>query len=563
MKLKNKFLSTAFALPLAAAGLMVSCEDTCVDCNCENYKVTSVSSSDSINTALGEMFAEQTVVIKGTGLASTQEIYLADSVGTLYPVALNPAFVTNNNIIVTMKSDADLVSTESIVLVSGSGCRVSYAIAKPVAAPSFKLFYSEFVPAGDTLRVWGSAFLSELEKQDTLKLWFEAVDENGNPNGTKYPIADSLFKVYNNFEELRIFVEEGLPENLKLAASNSHGTSYSSMLFRDTRNVWLDFDSDTTHAGGSSGALATFDGSKATNELTWDETSYAGNPGYFDNVMSKIGGKFPAGCDGLYTVLTNGAAPGANFNRECLVYLTPFTMDPARPKRNLMGPWAESKAVEDMVLKFEVYIPKDLPWGSYAYAVFSAYASESPAGCTEAYGFSGRAGDVMPGNFSRDLTKSKNGQTLKGELIADASDNTKLKCLLSAGVPAAWLHMGSFTVDEKTGTGSFKEAFHTKDRWMTVAIPLTHGEGGAFMYDVSCSGIITGDAVSIHCGGLKSSDFYNFFLHMEDGYSCQTKVSSGNESFVAVDNFRIVPEDNGGARFSKYNGIIPSSRYPY
>jgi hypothetical protein len=50
---------------------------------------------------------------------------------------------------------------------------------------------------------------------------------------------------------------------------------------------------------------------------------------------------------------------------------------------------------------------------------------------------------------------------------------------------------------------------------------------------------------------------------MEDGYSCQTKVSSGNESFVAVDNFRIVPEDNGGARFSKYNGIIPSSRYPY
>lgn len=561
MKLKNKFLSTAFALPLAAAGLMVSCEDTCVDCNCENYKVTSVSSSDSINTALGEMFAEQTVIIKGTGLASTQEVYLADSVGTLYPVVLNPAFVTNNNIIVTMKSDADLVSTESIVLVSGSGCRVSYAIAKPVAAPSIKLFYSEFVPAGDTLRVLGSAFLSNLEKKDTLKLWFEAVDENGNPNGTKYPIADSLFKVYNNFEELRIFVEEGLPENLKLAASNSNGTSYSSMLFRDTRNVWLDFDSDTTHAGGYSGALATFDGSKATNELTWDETSYAGNPGYFDNVMSKIGGKFPAGCDGLYTVLTNGAAPGANFKRECLVYLTPFTMDPARPKRNLMGPWAESKAVEDMVLKFEVYIPKDLPWGSYAYAVFSAYSSETLEGACAAYGLD-EFTDQLPGTFSRDLTLSYQ-VTIQGKPVSDKPSNTEYNCLTSRGVPAAWLHMGSFTVDEQTGTGSFKEAFHTKDRWMTVAIPLTHGDGGAFMYDVSNSGIITADAMAKHCGGLKSSDFYNFFLHMEDNYNCQAAVSSGNESFVAVDNFRIVPEDNGGARFSKYNGIIPSSRYPY
>ena len=235
MKLINKIITTA-VLPLAMAGMMASCEDACTNCSCDNFKITSIVSGDSLQQ-LNELYSDQVVVIKGVGLSSVHDVYLVDSTGAQYSVELNPTFVTDNNIVITMSSDAALVSTEKVLVVSNYGCRNEYAIKKPVSAPSIKLFYCEFVPDGDTLRVYGNAFLNNPEMKDTLKVWFQSMD------GATIVKADSFVIDHDN-TELRIKVPVGVADNSYLYVQNNHGVSVSPMLFRDTRNIFLDFDEE-------------------------------------------------------------------------------------------------------------------------------------------------------------------------------------------------------------------------------------------------------------------------------------------------------------------------------
>lgn len=581
MKLKNKFLSAVALLPVALGGMMVSCEDHCSGCNgdinCSDYKITSVASADSINSALGQMYAEQTVIIKGTGLSTTREAYLVDSVGNRYAVELNPTFVTDNNVIITMKSDADLISTESIILVSQGGCTAQYGIAKPVSSPSIKMFYCEFVPDGGILRVAGSAFLEDTESKDTLKVWFEQIDEvTGNPNGLRTYVSRDSFTIAHDQCELLITVPAGLPNSTKLGVENSHGIAYSSMRFRDTRNIWLDFDSDTTHAGDENGATLAYD--KLTNNTgvpTW-RTSDALSETDYANILSAIGGSFPASCNNdvvetetgtshknLYGVLATSQGNGA-FNKSGYIYYAPFSM--GRPKVDLRGQFAkkENMSIDNLVLKFEIYVPSSLPWYSFSYIVFSAYGTDATDDAERAvylaqYYEYDVDNDAGAGRFSRDLTsntKLKTGQNKK------ADDEKSFICNQSCGTPGAWFHPASAVVNEESGDLVSAGSFST-DGWMTVAIPLTSGDGGNFAYNISEYGFFTQYKVAKHCGPLNETDFCNFFIEIQDEGNMQKNAGLGNLVFVALDNFRIVPEDNGGVRFSKNDGATATSKYPY
>lgn len=555
MKLKNKFLSTAFALPLAAAGLMVSCEDTCVNCNCESYSISQVSSSDSVNSVLGEMFAEQTIVIKGTGLSSTKEVFLVDSAGTAYYLTLNPAFVTDNNIIITLDNERSaFVNTESLVLVSNNGCKVNYAIAKPVAPPSIKMFYSEFVPDGDSLRVLGSGFLDDRVGRDTLKVWFESIDENGNPNGTKYPVDADSFKIQNNNEELIIPIKAGLPNNLKLCVSNSHGTSYSNMLFRDTRNVWLDFDTY------SCGVNTTGIFKVGTFELN-DAPDAKVNIALAKEVETTIGG-FPKEVSGKYQAIINASG----YQPNSFLYLTPMQSFPDSAKKNLLGPWENKESVDRMVLKFEIFVPEKLPFFSHAYMVFSAYGTEVSDSeyMMEAYGYDPDNDRPIAYPTARSLTSNE----IRKKLYDKDESTGVVTCKATFAVPGAWFHPGKYVVNEDNGGVDAENVtgFFTKHGWMTVTVPLTSGDGQNFNYAIQDKGIFTAEKAAKKCGTLTSNDFYNFFFHFGGDNVMQKDKKNpmgDNSCFVAFDNFRIVPEDGGGTRFSKYSGAIPGSSYPY
>lgn len=545
MKLKNKILAASFALPIALGSMLVSCEDSCNNCNCDSFTITSVCDADSVNTPLKELYSQETVVIRGTGLSTTREVYLQDSTGAMYFVALNPALITDNTIIITMDCDANMISTDKVVLVSNGGCKVEYAINKPVPAPTLKMFYSEFVPAGDTCRILGSALISDELNRDTLKVWFQA--DGGQP------VYVNEYTIDHDNTELRFAVPEGVQNCSYLYMKNSHGQTKSSIMFRDTRNIFLDFD---TKIGSD------WRGSMTLDNTGWNTAAIGTNIDTYNEILAKVlGGSFPKGCNGLYNAVTVTTASN-DFSTNSAILLAPKIQGEAKSDTSLLGQFRNDE-ISNLCLKFEVYVPEQLRFGSYFYIVFGAYGAEDVTMCQETYG---RYAICEAGHL-RGITGNgqKNANPNLGSFNYDDA-NAVLTCHQSQiGVPAAWFHPGAFAeYDESAGGGSIKitpeKSFYTKHGWMTVAIPLS---SDYFKYSPKDMGIMTTDNYKA-CHTLEPKDFYTMFIHT-DSDVCQAdlKTPYGNICYVGFDNFRIVPDDGGGVRFTKYNGATSGSVYPY
>lgn len=522
MKIKHGFYASVAALTLSCAGFLSSCEDKCATCNCDSFHVDYVVNPDSMDIPLTQLTSKSTIVIVGSGLGTANGVYLVDKDNNPYSVELNPAFVTDNSIVITLDCDANELRTESLLVTNSGGCQASIALPKPVPAPSIKMFRSEFVKELDTLRVAGNAFLSA--GGEKLKVYFE--DEKGNR------IEVNNYVTTHDNRELLIPVPKGLPDNQYVYVKNQFGEAKSTMMFRDTRNIFLDFDEKL--ASKCHGALDTF-----STELS----SYIKNSSDFSKheaVKKAMGGSYPEGCNGYYAAITS-TGDGWHFAEDEMIYLTQYQQGYTTPV-DLRGSFTNVD-FHTLVLKFEVYIPSAVPLGSWFYIVFSAYGAEDQTLCEEAYGE-----NVKYGYFARDLTK-----------VAGFDKNTFTCSGKGVGTPAAWLNMATLSVDEsESSSGTLGSAFHTGDRWMTVAVPLTDD---VFKYNVSDQNLITDDKF-ICCDHLKEKDFYNFFIHLNaDGF--QSEAFSNGKCFVAFDNFRIVPEDNGGVRFSKYYGPTAASKYPF
>lgn len=522
MRMKYGFFASVASLALATAGFFSSCEDKCVGCQCDSFVVDQVVNADSMDVALTELSSNTTVVILGSGLATANGIYLVDAENNRYPVALNPTFVTDNAIVVTLDSDADNLRTERLLVTSTGGCEKYVELAKPVPAPSIKMFYSEFVPDGDTLRIAGSAFLNV--PGDELKVYF--YDKNDNKIEAKYTKA-------HGDNELLVIVPSGVADSKPVTVSNRFGEATSSMLFRDTRNIFLDFDKVV--AGDQHGALEPF---------TFDWNKYvtgSASASVYNSMLDAMGGKMPAPCNGYYAAITS-TGDGFGFKEDEMIYFTPKSQ--GLENVSLLGQFA-SEDLENLLLKFEVFVPSQIPLGAWFYVVFSGYGAEIEDDCYEIYD--------MPhyGYYSRDLTKVDEFVT------ATATCNP-----LGEGVPAAWLNMTTLSVDDTKSDPavSLSKAFDTGGKWMTVAVPLTKAY---FKQDVSSWGLATNENY-VSCGILKKErDFGNFLIHCDaNGFQSQAANFNG-KLFCAFDNFRIVPEDNGGVRFSKYYGATPASKYPF
>lgn len=525
MRIKYGFFASVASLALGA-GLFSSCEDQCVGCQCDSFVVDRVVNADSMDVALTELTSNTTVVIVGSGLSTANGVYLVDAKNNRHSVYVNPTFVTDNAIVVTLDSDADNMRTESLLVTSSGGCERYVELAKPVPAPSIKMFYSEFVPDGDTLRIAGSAFLSV--PGDKLEVFF--YDKNDEPISAKYEKA-------HGDNELLVVVPEGVADSKPVTVKNQFGECTSSMLFRDTRNVFLDFDNVV--ASDKHGALEPF---------TKDWNSYVQTNAervYYDEMLAAMGGEMPRECNGYYAVITS-TADGFHFNDDEMIYFTQKAQ--GLEKTNVLGKFIDED-LENLVLKFEVYVPSQIPLGCWFYTVFSAYSSAGEAEgneCASIYRFG------SCGYYSRDLTN------------VPGFDEEDYSCTSKAeGVPAAWLNMASFSVDDSKADPSItlSKSFDTGNRWMTVAIPL---KASVFRYNPSSYSLATNDNF-VSCGKLdKERDFYNFLIHCDaNGQQSKAAPAFGGKLFCAFDNFRIVPDDNGGVRFTKYYGATPASKYPF
>lgn len=533
MRIKYGFFASVASLALGLAGFFSSCEDKCVGCQCDSFVVDYVVNADSMDAPLSQLDAKTTVVIVGSGLSTANGVYLVDADNVPYSVYLNPTFVTDNAIVVTLDCAANNVRTERLLVTSSTGCERFVELAKPVPAPSIKMFYSEFVPDGDTLRIAGNAFLSV--PGDELKVYFYDKDDNK---------ISANYQITHDNCELLVVVPQGVADSKPVTISNKFGECTSSMLFRDSRNIFLDFDKTYARKTDEKGVSMVY-GSIDSFAYDWcPEVKGAADYTIYEDMLEKMGG-FPAPCSNYYQAITS-TGMGYNFTERDMIYYTPFSSQV--PKVNFLGDFA-GEDLENLVLKFEVYVPSQIPLAAWFYIVFTAYGSEDEgANCKAAYNHGNCA------FFSRDLTH------------VERFDEETYTCnVRGAGVPAAWLNMASFAVDDskENPTIVLDKPFDTGNRWMTVAIPL---KSSVFRYDPKSYSLTTNDNF-ISCGHLeKDRDFGNFFIHTDAGGS-QNEVEASkhlqNKFFVAFDNFRIVPEDGGGVRFTKYFGASPASKYPF
>ena len=206
--------------------------------------------------------------------------------------------------------------------------------------PEVSMFYSEFVPAGGELRVKGKHLFSP-------KVYFYA------ENGTR--IQSPNVRTSDNGTMMYVDVPEGVTHSRPIVVETQAGTATSKVLFRDKRNIIIDFDEYWPTVSGTMVPGGTW---VPDFRPKWKE----------ELELLKLlpyGFKLPEGCDGLYDQINRiEYAEGG--------YISYWVERGGRiPQKPLIGEFI-SLNIKDLVLKFEVYVPKEYPInGIYADISFS------------------------------------------------------------------------------------------------------------------------------------------------------------------------------------------------
>jgi hypothetical protein len=271
-----------------------------------NYvRVTDPEISDSL---LVSAFLGNLVAIIGDNLGDTKELWFNDQ-----KALLNPTYVTDKSIIVNVPTTVPVVVTDEMRLVFSDGSELNYPFRINVPEPQISGIKSEYVPDGGTAIIYGDFFF------DPMTVTF-AGDVEGS--------IVSLSKT-----EVQVVVPEGAqPGPIKI--STNFGTQESGFLFRDDRNILLDFDTKIHE--------------------TWTaRIGYEDVPG-----VSPISGNFA-----YFQSESHGAWQWVN----------EMTMQYWAPRGRGDVPVAKG-LVSDLVFKMEVNVPME--WKSVRMEIFFAPSSE-------------------------------------------------------------------------------------------------------------------------------------------------------------------------------------------
>ncbi len=260
MNLPYKKLSLFAFLLLVLGSLTTSClkedDDTVIDPNADigNPEVHYIRSTDpaSADSLIVSAFMGSLVAIVGEDLGYTVEIWFNDQQATL-----TPTYVTDKTILVNVPSSVPTVVTDQIRFVFANGEEMFYDFLVDVPGPKLNSIKSEYVEAGDVAILTGDFFFEPT-----------TVTFAGGEEGT----ISSLTKT-----EIQVIVPEGA-EMGEIAITTNFGTIESDFIFRDNRNLIVDYDEWRSRSWNSPVA----DVAAGTNELS----PCSGNYTYFkwDNV---------------------------------------------------------------------------------------------------------------------------------------------------------------------------------------------------------------------------------------------------------------------------------------
>jgi hypothetical protein len=284
-------------LPTILVGVLVSScdeEDDNTVPSSGNPKVlyiraTNPTTSDSLVVGA---FMGALIAIVGEDLGTTKELWFNDQRATL-----TPTYITNKTILVSVPSTVPKVVTNKMRFVFRDGKELLHDFAVNVPKPVINSIKSEYVPEGGTAVIYGDFFFTP------VKVKFQ-----GDVEG----VVTSVEKT-----QLTVTVPKGANSGA-ISVTTNFGTGKSNFLFRDDRNVLLDFDTKSHESWTAPIAMA------------------SSNPS-------------PAPCSGNYAYIKNDKV-------TAWMWVNGVTMQYWAPRGRGNVPVAKG-LVNDLVLRFEANVP--------------------------------------------------------------------------------------------------------------------------------------------------------------------------------------------------------------
>jgi len=277
-------------------------------------RIPDILKSDSLIT---HAFMGTTIAIMGENMTSVKEIWFNDQ-----PTILNTSVITSSTIIVPVPEGIPVDVTNKIYFITKDGDTVTYDFKVDVPAPVIASMNCEQLADGDIAILVGDYFLND--PNIPLEVIF--------PGNVKATNIISIAK-----KEIKVQVPVGSQRG-RIDVKSLYGNGRAKFVFRDNRNVILDFDTKFG-AGWRAGKVFNTD---------------------------------PAGITGSYVRLTGHLKNNSDWVEDDLACEL-WGQSAGLPE----GPLFEGKP-EDMVIKFEAYVVN--PWkAGYLQMIFSPWNNSTNA----------------------------------------------------------------------------------------------------------------------------------------------------------------------------------------
>lgn len=328
--MKTRYINWFFVAALAMMGcLMTACED-----QPDKYEIADgVPTLKYVRSPLPEeadsllvgAYLGNTVCLVGDNLRSIYELYFNDQKATL-----NTSYMTDHTILVDIPKNIPEEVTNKIYMITKSGEKVDFDFSVMVPAPVVSSMSCEYAPAGSEAVLYGDYFVDDPNVPLTISMPGDITVEGEQ--------ITSITKT-----AIKFIVPEGAVQG-NIRVKSIYGTGQSVFQYKDTRNILFDWD------GKYEGALA------------------AGNSWNGDN--EKKGQILPSvpSVDGKYMVMGPATLSGGQWQTPG-EYLMMYWPDPNAtegcvPLYNLpqFKKMLEDYKIEELALKFEVYVPASNPW---------------------------------------------------------------------------------------------------------------------------------------------------------------------------------------------------------
>ena len=261
----------------------------------------------------------------GDNLRSIYELYFNDQKATL-----NTSYMTDHTVLVDIPKNIPEEVTNKIYMITKSGEKVDFDFSVMVPAPVVSSMSCEYAPAGSEAVLYGDYFVDDPNVPLTISMPGDITVEGEQ--------ITSITKT-----AVKFIVPEGAVQG-NIRVKSIYGTGQSVFQYKDTRNILFDWD------GKYEGALA------------------AGNSWNGDNEKKgQILASVPS-VDEKYMVMGPATLSGGQWQTPG-EYLMMYWPDPNAtegcvPLYNLpqFKKMLEDYKIEELALKFEVYVPTSNPW---------------------------------------------------------------------------------------------------------------------------------------------------------------------------------------------------------